>query len=40
MYKTYILIIKIMSELTPAGANAIFDRFKGILHEGECDKRV
>ena len=29
-----------MSELTPAGANAIFDRFKGILHEGECDKRV
>ena len=29
-----------LSELTPAGVNAVFERFKGILHEVEIDKRV
>lgn len=29
-----------LSDLTPAGVNAVFERFKGILHEGEIDKRV
>lgn len=29
-----------LSELTPPGVNAIFERFKGILHEGEIDKKV
>ena len=31
---------QVLSELTPAGVNAVFERFKGILHEGEIDKRV
>jgi pre-mRNA-splicing factor CWC22 len=31
---------QVLSELTPAGVNAIFERFKGILHEGEIDRRV
>jgi len=31
---------KVLSDLTPAGVNAVFERFKGILHEGEIDKRV
>ena len=31
---------QILSELTPAGVNSIFERFKGILHEGEIDRRV
>lgn len=31
---------QVMSELTPAGVNAIFERFKGILHEGETDRKV
>jgi pre-mRNA-splicing factor CWC22 len=26
---------QVLSELTPAGANAIFDRFKSLLHEAE-----
>ena len=29
-----------LSELTPQGMHMIFDRFRGILHEGEIDKRV
>ena len=29
-----------LTELTPPGVNAIFERFKGILHEGEIDKKV
>ncbi len=31
---------QVLSELTPAGVNSIFERFRGILHEGEIDKRV
>jgi len=31
---------QVMNELTPEGVNAIFERFKGILHEGQIDKRV
>ena len=31
---------QVLSELTAAGVNAIFERFKGILHEGEIDKKV
>lgn len=31
---------QVLSDLTPAGVNAVFERFKGILHEGEIDKRV
>lgn len=30
----------VLSDLTPAGVNAIFERLKGILHEGECEKRI
>ena len=29
-----------LSEVTPSGLNAIFERLRGILHEGEIDKRV
>lgn len=31
---------QVLSEITPAGVNAIFERLKGILHEGECEKRI
>lgn len=31
---------QVLSEITPTGVNAIFERFKGILHEGEIDRRV
>ena len=31
---------QVLSEITPAGVNAIFERFRGILHEGQIDKRV
>ena len=31
---------QVLSELTPVGVNAIFERFKGILHEGEIERRV
>ena len=31
---------QVLTELTLAGVNAIFERFRGILHEGEIDKRV
>ncbi|KAE9006374.1 Pre-mRNA-splicing factor [Phytophthora fragariae] len=30
----------ILAELCPEGLRAIFERFRGILHEGEIDKRV
>jgi pre-mRNA-splicing factor CWC22 len=30
----------VLTELSPQGVTAIFERFKGILHEGEIDKRV
>lgn len=30
----------ILQDLSPQGFNRIFDRFRGILHEGEIDKRV
>jgi len=29
-----------LSETTPAGVNAIFERFRSILHEGAIDRRV
>ena len=29
-----------LSEVTPQGLNAIFGRLRGVLHEGEIDKRV
>ena len=29
-----------LAELTPQGLNAIFERLRGILHEGAIDKRV
>lgn len=29
-----------MTDLCPAGVNAIFERFKGILHEGNSERRV
>ena len=31
---------QVLSELTASGVNAIFERFKGILHEGETDRKV
>jgi pre-mRNA-splicing factor CWC22 len=31
---------QVLSDLTPAGVNAIFERFKSILHEGEIDRKV
>jgi len=31
---------QVLSEITPAGVNAIFERFRGILHEGHIEKRV
>ena len=31
---------KMLEELSPQGLHAIFERFRGILHEGEIDKRV
>ncbi|GKC89811.1 pre-mRNA-splicing factor CWC22, partial [Tanacetum coccineum] len=30
----------ILQDLSPKGLHAIFERFRGILHEGEIDKRV
>ncbi|KAG5619335.1 hypothetical protein H5410_019159 [Solanum commersonii] len=30
----------ILQDLCPSGLHAIFERFRGILHEGEIDKRV
>ncbi|CAH9098870.1 unnamed protein product [Cuscuta epithymum] len=30
----------ILQDLTPRGLHGIFERFRGILHEGEIDKRV
>lgn len=31
---------QVLSELSPGGVTAIFERFKGILHEGEIEKKV
>ena len=31
---------QVLSEISPAGVNAIFERFRGILHEGSIEKRV
>jgi pre-mRNA-splicing factor CWC22 len=31
---------QVLTDITPAGVNAIFERFRGILHEGEIDRRV
>ena len=29
-----------LTEVTPAGMHAVFERFRGILHDGSIDKRV
>lgn len=29
-----------LSETTPAGVNAIFERFRNILHDGKIEKRI
>lgn len=31
---------QVLSEITPAGANAIFERFKTLLHEGEINQKA
>lgn len=31
---------QMLEEVSPKGFNAVFERFKGILHEGDIDKRV
>jgi pre-mRNA-splicing factor CWC22 len=31
---------QVLTDITPAGVNAIFERFRSILHEGEIDKKV
>eukprot|EP01103_Thecamoeba_quadrilineata_P014609 TRINITY_DN4399_c0_g1_i1.p1 TRINITY_DN4399_c0_g1~~TRINITY_DN4399_c0_g1_i1.p1 ORF type:complete len:785 (-),score=211.07 TRINITY_DN4399_c0_g1_i1:109-2463(-) len=31
---------RVLSELAPQGFNSVFERFRGILHEGEIDKRI
>ena len=31
---------QVLSDLAPRVVKASFERFKGILHEGECSKRV
>ena len=31
---------QVLSDLSPSGVNAVFERFKGILHEGEIEKKV
>ena len=31
---------QVLSETTPAGVNAIFERFRTILHEGKIQRRV
>lgn len=31
---------QMLQEVSPKGFNAVFERFKGILHEGDIDKRV
>lgn len=31
---------QVLSETTPAGVNAIFERFRSILHDGKIERRV
>ena len=31
---------QVLSDITPAGVNAIFESFRNILHEGDIDKKV
>ncbi len=31
---------QVLTDATPAGVNAIFERFRSILHEGEIDRKV
>ena len=31
---------QVLLELSPQGLHAVFERFRGILHEGQIDKRV
>jgi len=31
---------QVLADITPAGVNAIFERFRSILHEGEIDRKV
>jgi hypothetical protein len=35
-----VCVYMVAQEVTPKGVRAIFERFRGILHEGEIDKRV
>lgn len=32
--------VQVLQELSPQGLHAVFERFRGILHEGQIDKRV
>lgn len=32
--------LQVLQELSPQGLHAVFERFRGILHEGQIDKRV
>lgn len=34
------LLLQVLQELSPQGLHAVFERFRGILHEGQIDKRV
>ena len=31
---------QVLTDLTPAGVNAIFERFRTILHDGKIERRV
>ena len=31
---------QVLGESTPGGVNAIFERFRSILHEGEIDRKI
>lgn len=33
-------VYQVLQELSPQGLHAVFERFRGILHEGQIDKRV
>ena len=32
--------LQVLQELSPQGLHAVFERYRGILHEGQIDKRV
>lgn len=35
-----VYIPQVLQELSPQGLHAVFERFRGILHEGQIEKRV